>query len=158
MCLRSLGIDDDDSGVGRRRRARGLSDLRGIGDNDGGSRVSAMGLRDLRRRWRRRQRMISTKNSTTTAEALAEDIRRVKGIRHDDGGGSGLTTGPMDWQRPRSVDFPCYRVTNSNTVSYLSCCCLVLIFFSSDSFPPVYYKKDYQYCNHVENIFVSSVH
>ena len=75
-----------------------------------------------------------TKTNTTTNEALAEDIRRVQGIGDDNGGGIVLMTGPIDWQQQQSVDFPCYRVANSNTVSYFSHCCLVLIFFSSDYF------------------------
>ena len=70
--------------------------------------------------------------STTTTEALVEARRCVQWIGYDNGCSSGSTTGPMDWQRQRSVDFSCYRVANSNTVSYLSHHCLVLIFFSSD--------------------------
>ena len=61
------------------------------------------------------------------------DVRRVgeaRGIRDNDGGGSGLTTGPVDWQQQRSVDSPCYLVVTSNTVLYLSIRCLVLIVFS----------------------------
>ena len=49
---------------------------------------------------------MNTKNTTTTTEALAEDIRRVQGIGDNNGGGSGLTTGLVDWQRQQSVDFP----------------------------------------------------
>ena len=67
-----------------------------------------------------------TKNTKTTTEVSAEDRRRVQGIADDDEGGSGSTTEPMYWQQQRSVDFPCYRVANSNTFSSLSSCCLVL--------------------------------
>ena len=80
---------------------------------------------------------MGTKTTTTTTEASAEDRQLVQGIgdgEGGDGGVSGSTTGPMDWQRQKSGDFPCYRVANSITVSYLSICCLVLIFFSSYSF------------------------
>ena len=96
--------------------------------------------------------------TTTTKEASAEDRGRVQGIGDNDGGGSGSTTGPVDWQRQRSVDFTFYSVANSNTVSSLTRRCLVLILFSSDSFIFVHCKKYYQYCNHAENIFVPSVH
>ena len=99
-----------------------------------------------------------TKTTTTTIEVSVEDIRRIQGIRDDNGGGSGLTTGLEDWQRQQSVDFTCYCVANSNNVSSLSCRCLILILFSSGSFPPVHSKKYYQYCNHAENTFVPSVH
>ena len=90
-------------------------------------------LQQQRRHWRRN---MITKTSTTKLEAPEEDRRRVQGIGDNDGGGSGSTTGPMDWKRRQSVYFPCYCVSNSNTVLYLYRCCLVLIFFSSDSFFP----------------------
>ena len=76
---------------------------------------------------------MSPNTSTTTTEALAEDRRRVQGIGDDNGGDKGYTTGPIYWQRQRSVDFPCYHVVNSTTVSYMSSRCLVLMLFSSDS-------------------------
>ena len=79
---------------------------------------------------------MSTKTTTTTTEVLADDRRRVQGIRDDGGGGSVLTTILVDWKQQRTVDFPCYRVANSNTVSSLSCRCLVLILFPSDYFSP----------------------
>ena len=75
-----------------------------------------------------------TKTKTTTTDASAEDRQRVQGIEDDNGGGSRSTTGLVDWQRQRSVDFLCFQVANSNTVSSLSSRCLVLILFSSDSF------------------------
>ena len=90
--------------------------------------------RDLRQQQRRRRRKISTKTSTKTMEASADDRRSVQEVIDNDGGGSGSMTGLMDCQRQRSVSFPCYRVTNSNTVSSLSCRYLVLLLFSSDSF------------------------
>ena len=77
---------------------------------------------------------MSTKTTTTTTDASAEDRKRIQG--NDDGGGSRSTTGLVDWQRQRSVDFPCFQVANSNTVSSLSSRCLVLMFFSSDPFFP----------------------
>ena len=77
---------------------------------------------------------MSTNNTTTTMDASAEDRRRVQGIEDKDRGGSGLTTGPADWQQQRSVDIYCLQVDNINTVLFLPSCCLVLIFFSSDSF------------------------
>ena len=101
----------------------------------------------LRTQWQRRSRRQRTKN-----------ILRVQGIRDGDGGGSGSTTGPMDFQRQLSVDFLCYCVTNSNTVVSLYRRCLVLVLFSSDSFFFFHCKYYYQYCNHAENIFVPIVH
>ena len=48
-----------------------------------------------------------SKNITTTKmEALTDDRRRVQRIGDDDRGGSRLTTGPVDWQQQRSIDFP----------------------------------------------------
>ena len=91
-------------------------------------------------------------------EASLENRPRDQGIRDDDGGGSGSTMGPMDWQQQHNINFPCYRDANSNTALSLSHHFLVLIQFSSDYFFPVHYKNDYQYCNHVGNIFVPSVH
>ena len=38
---------------------------------------------------------MSTNTITTTTEASAEDRRRVQGIRGNDGGGRGSTTGPV---------------------------------------------------------------
>ena len=89
------------------------------------------------------------KTLTTKTEASVEDRQRVQGIGDDNKGVSGLTTGPMDWQRRQSVNFPCYYAANSNTILSLFRCCLVLKLFSSDYFFPVYCKKDYQYCNDV---------
>ena len=132
--------------------------VRGIGDDDGGGGVSATGLRDLQRRRRHRQINMRSKTSTTTAETSAEDRQVVQGIGDDNRGGIGSTTDPMDWKRRRSVDFSYYRVTNSNTVLYLSRRCLVLMLFSSDSFFFIHCKKDYKYFNHAENIFVTGVH
>ena len=63
---------------------------------------------------------MSTKTKTVTTEASAEDRQRVQGIQDDNReknrGYSGSTTVPVDWQRQRSVDFPCYRVAHSNNV------------------------------------------
>ena len=72
---------------------------------------------------------MSTKNTTTTMEASEEDRRRVQGIGDDDGCGSRSTPGLADLQQQQSVDFTCYRVAGSNTVSYLSRRCLVLVLF-----------------------------
>ena len=72
---------------------------------------------------------MSTKTKATTIDVSVKDRWRVQGIKDDDGGGSGLTMGLVDWQQQRSVDFPCFRVANSNTVSSLSSRCLVLVFF-----------------------------
>ena len=77
---------------------------------------------------------MSTKTTTTTVEALAEDRQHVQWIGYNYGGGSGLTTGPVDWQQQQSVDCPCYQVFNSNSILSLSICCLVLILFPSYSF------------------------
>ena len=101
---------------------------------------------------------MSTKTTTMTMDASAEDRRRVQGIKYDDEGGSRSTTVLADGQQQRSVDFHFLRVANSNTVSSLSSLCLALIFFSSDSLFFVHYMKYYQYCNHAENIFVPNVH
>ena len=59
---------------------------------------------------------MSTKTSTPTPDASAEDRQHVQGIEDDKRGGSGLTTGLVNWQLQRSVDFPCFLVANSNTV------------------------------------------
>ena len=77
---------------------------------------------------------MSTKTTTTKTDASAEDKWRVQGIEDDDVGRSRSTTGLLDWQRQRCVDFPCFQVANSNTVSSMSSHCLVFIFFSPDSF------------------------
>ena len=101
---------------------------------------------------------MSTKTTTTTTDASAEDRQRVQGIKDDDGGGRVLTTGPVDWQRQQSVGFSYFQVSNSNTVSSLSSRYLVLIFFSSYSFFSVHCMKYYQYCNNGGNVFVPSVY
>ena len=77
---------------------------------------------------------MSTKTTTNSTDALEEDIPCVQGIEDNNGGGSGLTMGPVDWQQQRSVDFTCLQVDKSNTVESMSSCCLVLISFFSDSF------------------------
>ena len=141
----------------RRRRTMNRRCVWGMGENDRGGRDSATGPRDLQQQQRRWRRNMSTKNLTKTTEALEKDIWRVQWIGDNSEGGSGSTKGPMDWKQRWSVNFPCYCVANSNTVSYLSRHCIVLILFSSDSFFSVHWKKEYQYCNHVENIFVPSV-
>ena len=78
---------------------------------------------------------MSTNTTTTKMDASAEDRQHIQGNKDDNGGGIISTTGLVDWQRQRSVDFPCFQVANSNTVSSLSSRCLVLI-FSSDYFFP----------------------
>ena len=77
---------------------------------------------------------MSTKTTAMKTDASAEDRRRVQGIEDDDGGGSGSTTVPVDWQQQRSVYFPCFQVANSNTVSSLSSCCIVLYCFHKITF------------------------
>ena len=72
---------------------------------------------------------MSTKTTTTATDASAEDRRHVQGIKDDDGCGSGLTTGLVDWQRQRSDDFSCFQVASSKTISSLSSRCLILILF-----------------------------
>ena len=116
----------------RCQRARNRQHVWEIRDNDGGGGGSTTGPRNLRRWWRRRRRNMSTKTSTMTAEASAEDIRRAQRTKDNSGGDRGSKTSSVYWQQQRSVDFTCYRVANSNTVLSLSPCCLVLIFFSSD--------------------------
>ena len=49
--------------------------------------------------------MITNTTTTTTIDASAEDRQRVQGIEDDNGGGSGLTTGLVDWKRQQSVVF-----------------------------------------------------
>ena len=100
---------------------------------------------------------MSTKTTTTTTEVLVKGRRCVQGIRDNNEGRSGSTTGPVDWQRQCSVYFPWFQVANSNTVSPLSSCCLVLVFFSSYSFFSVCCMKYYQYCNHAK-IFLFQVY
>ena len=119
--------------------------IREIRDDNGGNGGLTMGPRDLRQQLRRRRRKMIPNTSTTTTEASSEDRRRVQGIIDNDGGVNGSITGLIDYQRQRSVGFPCYRVANSNTVSYLSRRCLVLILFSSDSFCFLGCKKVCQY-------------
>ena len=84
---------------------------------------------------------MSTKTLTTITEALSDDRQRIQGIEDNDRGGSSLTTSPMYWQLQRIVNFPFYRVANSNTFSSLSLCCLVLLLFSSDFMFFVHCKK-----------------
>ena len=72
---------------------------------------------------------MNTKTTTTIMETSAEYRRRVQGIGDNNEGGSGLTTGPVDWKIQRSIEFPFYSVANSNTVLSLSRRCLVLILF-----------------------------
>ena len=72
---------------------------------------------------------MSTNTKTTTTDASEEDRRCVQGIEDEDVGGSGSTTGPVNWQWQRSVYFTCFQVANSNPVSSISSRCLVLIFF-----------------------------
>ena len=67
------------------------------------------------------------KTTTTTTDMSVEDRGLVQGTKDNNGGGSGLLMGLVDWERQRSVDFPCFQVANSNTVSYMSSRCLVLI-------------------------------
>ena len=101
---------------------------------------------------------MSTETTTTVTDASVEDRQRVQWIEDNDGGGSRATTGLVDCQRQRSVYFPCFQVSNSNTVSSLSSHCLFLVLFSCDSFFFVRCMKKYQYCNRGGNIFVPSVH
>ena len=77
---------------------------------------------------------MSTKTATKTTDVSVDDRRRVQMIEDDDGGCSRSTTSLVDWQRQQSVDFPCFQVANSNTVSSLSSRCLVLLLFSLDHF------------------------
>ena len=131
---RNTGLRTQQRRRRRQRRTRNIRRVRGIRDNYGGGGGLAMGPRNIqwrRRRWRKKMRPKKTK---TKMEAPAEDRRRVQGIGNNNWGIRGSEKGPMYWQRQQSVNFPCYRVANSNTVSSLSRCCLVLILFSSDSF------------------------
>ena len=66
-----------------------------------------------------------TETTTTTTDASAEDRQSVQGIEDDNRGGSGLTTGPVNWQLQQSVHFSFFQVANSNNVSSLSSCCLI---------------------------------
>ena len=131
--------------------------IREITYNDRSGEGLTMNLRVLWRQWRHRNRKMSPKTSTSRTEASVEDIWRVQRIGDNDGGVSGSKTASVDWQWKRSLDFPCYRISNSNTVSSLSCCCLVLILFSSDYFFPCSLQKYYQYCNHTK-IFLYQVY
>ena len=100
---------------------------------------------------------MSTKTTTMTMDASAEDRQRFQGIEDNNRGGSRSTTVLVDWQRQRSVDFPFFRVTNSNTVLSLSSRYIVEIFFCQIPFL-VCCMKYYQYCNHAENICLPNVH
>ena len=73
------------------------------------------------------EKSLNTLKMTTAASA--EDIQCVKGLGDGNGGGSSSTTGLVDWQQKRSVDFSCYLVANSNIVSFLSRHCIVLVLF-----------------------------
>ena len=92
-------------------------------------------------------RKMSTKTTTTALEASVEDIQRVQGIGDNNRGVIRSTTGTVYWQQQRSLYFLCYRISNSNTVSSLSCCCLVLVLIFSYSFFFVHCKKYFQNCN-----------
>ena len=100
---------------------------------------------------------MGTKTTTTKTDTSEEDRQRVQGNEDDYGGGSGSMMGPVDWQRQQSVNFPCFQVATSNTISSLSSLSLILILFSSDSFSPFRCIKYYQYCNHAEKNLVQSV-
>ena len=43
-------------------------------------------------------RKINMKTTRKTTDASVKDRRRVQGIKDEYGGGSGLTTGMVDWQ------------------------------------------------------------
>ena len=70
---------------------------------------------------------MSTKTTTMTTEALADDRQRVQGVRDDGRGGNGSMTVPLDWKRQLSIDISYYCVANSNTVSWMSCFDIVFI-------------------------------
>ena len=135
-----------------RRRVQGIRENNGC---DGGSTTV---LRILQQQCMRWWKKMSTKTTTTITKASAEDRRCVQGIGDNNRSDSGSTTSLVDWQRKWRVDFPCYRVSNSNTVLTLSRRCLVSIFFHQIPFSFVHCNKYYQYCNHAENIFAPSVH
>ena len=80
--------------------------------------------RHQRQRWKRQGLDNRPKEYTTTTEASAEDRRRVQGIGYDDGGGSGWTKGPLDWQDNKVLVF----LTIVFLIVTLSCFCLVVVF------------------------------
>ena len=89
----------------------------------------------------RQRRIFDTyKESETTAEASAAQ-RRAQWIGNNNGVSNFLAI-----------------VSQTVTLSRL---CLVAVSFwycfHQVHFPPIHFKKYYQYCNHVENIFVPSV-
>ena len=47
-----------------------------------------------------------TKTTTTTTDVSTEDRRNVQWIKDNEGRDIRLTTGLVDWQQQRSVDFP----------------------------------------------------
>ena len=118
----------------RRRRTRNIWRVRGIGKNGGYSGGSTTVPKNLQQRRRRRQRNTRTNNTAKITEASTENRTHVQGTGDNNRGGSGLTTGLMDWKWQGSVNFHCYRVSKGNIVSPLYRCCLVLILFSSESF------------------------
>ena len=129
-----------------------------IRDNDRGGGGSKMVPRGLWQRHRRRGRKMSTKISTTTTTTLSEGRRYIQGIRDGNGGGNSSAAVPMDWQWRWSVDFTCYHIATSNTISSLSLLFFCFDIFHRIPFLPIHCKKDYRYCNNVENIFGPSVH
>ena len=64
-------------------------------------------------------------NTTTTTDASEEDRRRLKGIKDNNGGGSGLTMGPVVCNDNGVLIFLAFRLL---TVT-LSRICLVAVLF-----------------------------
>ena len=139
VCLRANGIDDDNGGV----RPGG-----------GGLKTVPRDIRRWQRCWRRKTR---PKTSTSTTEALVEDRRRVQGMEDNEGGGIGSAIGPMDCKR-RGVSI--FLAIASLTVTLYRIFLVAVSFWYYFHQIPFFVccKKYYQFCNHVENIFVPGVH
>ena len=83
MCLRDLGIGDNDGGVGRVKRARRLSNNngivvigRGIDNASEGSETTTEAARIRGQRRRLRRHDVGPEKLVTTTEALAEEDNR----------------------------------------------------------------------------------
>ena len=172
VCLQAQVIDDDVGGVGRGRQARGLSnDNQGIGggrginnvsewsetttevawdwrsslgiyDDDGGVGGGIWAQRQQQQQQRRRRRIDdASKESDTTTEAAVSQWRD-RCINNNNG-----------------VSILFAIISPSVTLSRF---CLVDVsfwyFFHRITLFFVHWKRYYQYWNHAENIFVTSVH
>ena len=125
-----------------RQKTRNIRRVWGIGYNDGGGGGSMTGKRNIQWQLRCRRRIYNSSTGLgTTAEVAAAKLR-ARSVGNNNG-------------------VSIFLAIASLTVT-LSCLCRVAVSFwycfHQIPFLPVRWKKDYQYYNHVKNIFVPSVH